>query len=118
MSDVSTLDGDFVPVGPSATALELLVRGVSRRDIAEDFGVPLIEVNRLVADAVRQRSGEAGTSREAMAVLHAGLDDLQRRAYAEIERDVETTAPLLEVLLGVHRLRAGLLTAPRRQGDQ
>ena len=112
------VDSDFVPADPVPLTLELLVRGVSRRDIAARLGVPLTEVNRYVADGVRQRNGEAGTAREAVSLLQAGLDDLQRRAYAEIDRDVETTAPLLEVLLGVHRLRAGLLATQKRQGER
>jgi hypothetical protein len=118
MSALDSVAGDFEPTAPSVLAIDLLVRGVSRRDIAAQLGVPLAIANNYVADGVRQRSGEAGTVREAFAVLQASLDDIQRRAYAEIDRDVETTAPLLEVLLGVQRLRAGLLAAPKRQGTQ
>jgi predicted transcriptional regulator len=114
MSAVDSVDSDFSPTDPAAIALDMLVRGISRRDIAAELGVPLMTVHRYVADSVRQRGGEAGTAREAVAVVHATLDDIQRRAYAEIDRDVETTAPLLDVLLGVQRLRAGLTAEARR----
>jgi hypothetical protein len=110
-------DSDF-GTDPVPQTLAMLVRGVGRREVADELGVPLADVHRYVADGVRRRSGEAGTARESLSLLHAALDDVQRRAYAEMDRDVETTAPLLEVLLGTHRLRAGLLAIPKRQGDQ
>lgn len=109
------LDDDFAPVDPAAYALERLVRGIGRRDIAAELGVSLPVVNQHVAQAVRQRSGESGTAREVRTTIHAGLDDITRRAYLELERDRENVAPLLEVLLGVHRLRAGLIASATRQ---
>jgi len=112
MSDA--LDDDFAPTDPPTATLELMVRGVGRREVARRLGVSLVTVNGFIATAVRQRSGEAGTPRESRAILLASLDDLQARAYAELDRDVETAAPLLEVLLGVHRLRAGLLAQTAR----
>lgn len=108
------IDDDFAPVSPGRAAIAMLVRGTGRREVADDLQVSLAELNRIVAQEVRERSGEAGTQRERLALVHAGLDEILRIAYAQIDDETEETAPLLEVALGVQRLRAGLLAMPSR----
>lgn len=112
MSDVD--HDDFAPTDPGEVALAMLVHGSGRRDAAGELGMTLVDFHRVVAQAVRERSGETGTPREHLAILHASLDDIVRLAYAELGEETEETAPLLEVLLGVARLRAGLLASNAR----
>ncbi len=111
------IDRDFAPIDLADPILDLLIRGVGRREVAARLGVPLLEVHRYVADAVRNRAGESGTHREAVALLHLGLDDVTARAYAALDDNpvASDRAALLEVLLGTQRLRAGLLTASQRK---
>lgn len=113
------LDADFAPVDPVDLVLTPLARGATRREVAAELGVSLAALNHRVVEAVTRRSGEAGTPREQNALLHVGLDELTRRVLAELERDVETAAPLLDVWLGALRLRAGLLFQTRpKDGDR
>jgi hypothetical protein len=111
------VDDDFAPVDPVRAAIESLVRGASRRDIAESLDLSLPRVHQVVAQGVREHSGQSGTRREAFALIHIVLDDVVRRTHEALDRDVENTAPLLEVLLGVQRLRAGLLAAGKSDAD-
>jgi hypothetical protein len=106
-------EADFRPADPARVVIDRLLRGMGRRVAAEELGTSLATVNQYVAQAVREWSAEGGTQREAVAMLHAGLDDITHLTYATLDRDLETVAPLLDVLLGVHRLRAGLLAATK-----
>jgi hypothetical protein len=109
------LDADFAPRPIRELITERLIHGEGRRSIADDLGASLESVNREVAQAVREWTGEAGTYRERLALLHMQLDDIVDRLYTELGagRGYDLTQ-LAAVLVEVHRLRAGLLNVERR----
>lgn len=104
------IEADFSPVPIGEVALDALMRGRRRRDIAADLGLTLVELKAALTEPVQLRVGEAPTPREAMVVLHAGLDDIVSRAYMGLDEvGPGDRAALLSVLVSVHALRARLI---------
>lgn len=115
MTDVADdLDADFGTRPRHEVIAERLVHGESRRAIARDLGITLEVVHTEVAQVVREWGGSAGTYRERVVLLHLQLDDILDRIHNELSggRGYDL-APLLDVLLGIHRLRAALLAAEK-----
>lgn len=104
------IEADFEPADPVDTLLSLLVRGVSRREIARQFDKPveLIEARIVEAAArvVSQWSPEV-----ALGLILVTLDDAHGHVQAALAegRDLDSEIGLLNALVPALRLRAELV---------
>ena len=118
-------DGDALPLASDIEALFAgptvaervranLVAGQSRPDIADGVGVTLAQLNEIIATEAARAVADAGTPAERAWLARSALDEITRRAFAELAVSTSSPAPLLAVLLDVVELRARL-DAPRRR---
>lgn len=85
-----------------------LVAGQSRRDVADTVGITLAQLNEIIATEAARDADDAGTPEERDWLARATLDEVTRRAAAELTVATSSSVALLDVLLGVVELRARL----------
>lgn len=112
-------DGDALPLASDIEALfagptvaervrSSLVAGQSRPDIADTIGLTRAELGEIIATEASRAASDAGTPAERDWLARATLDEITRRAFAELAVSTSSPAPLLAVLLDVVELRARL----------
>ena len=112
-------DGDALPfaddveaefAGPTIAerVRSSLVAGQSRRDIADTVGVTRAQLDEIIATEAARAVADAGTPAERAWLARSALDEITRRAFAELAVSTSSPAPLLAVLLDVVELRARL----------
>ena len=106
--DADDIDREFAGPTIAERVRANLVAGQSRPDIADTIGVTLAQLNGIIATEAAKAASDGGTPAERDWLANAVLDEVARRAFAELAVSTSSPAPLLDVLLDVVELRARL----------